>query len=166
MAGGVLGLDLAKTTGVAWAGPSDGSRRPWEWWTLNLNPSGALRGDHYFSFQKQLDDLLRKREPDLVVFEEVDFAKYRLAFQVNARLSGIVIVRCEAFGIPYVGVSVKTLKKYAGNGNADKEAMRRFAREKLFGPVIDRPWSNEITSDEIDALWLVQYGLEQVGVAA
>lgn len=153
---GVLGLDLSKTTGVAW-GNSGGA--PWEWWTIDLNPQGAIDGRHYFLFQKRLDDVLRKWKPELVVFEELNFVSFMQAFRTNCMLASIVIVRCEGAGIPYVGVGASTLKAFAGHGRAKKADMLRFAREKLFGGLIPgRP----PTHDEVDAIWLVQWGLERV----
>lgn len=152
----VLGLDLSKTTGVAFGC----DRGPWFWWTISLNPRGRLRGSHFFNFQKQLGEALHRWRPDLVVFEEVEFAEHRLAYRINAILCGLVMVACESRGLPYKGVPVKTLKKFAGNGNASKEMMRTFAERKLFGSVIPEPLPPDITHDEIDAVWLAAYGLK------
>ena len=157
---GTVGMDLAKTTGVAWVGET-GPRRPWRTWTIDLNPRGRIRGEHYFAFQKQVDDMLRVHRPDLVVFEEVDWVGPGLqALRVNSILCGIVIVRCEAFATPYVGVSVGTVKKHAGHGHASKEQMAAFAREKLFGTLLEGEMPEELTADEVDALWVAAWGIE------
>ena len=161
---GVLGLDLAKTTGVAWIGDTgQAGPRPWDTWTIALNPKGSVRGEHFFAFQKRLDEVLRDWKPELVVFEEVTFiGKGRDAFRLNAILSGIVMVRCESFAIPYVGVGVSTLKKFAGHGGADKPRMAEFAREKLFGTgELQGPFPERASTDEIDSLWTAWWGIQR-----
>lgn len=160
---GVLGLDLAKTTGVAWIGESPAAPRPWETWSIAVAHKASMRGDHYFAFQKRLDENLREWKPSLVVFEEVEFVgKGKAAFRINSILCGIVMVRCEAFGIPYVGVGVSTLKKFAGHGGADKDRMAAFAREKLFGAgLLEGPYPEGVSTDEVDALWTAWWGIQR-----
>jgi Holliday junction resolvasome RuvABC endonuclease subunit len=62
---------------------------------------------------------------------------------------------CEDNNIPYQGVSVGTIKKFAtGSGNADKNAVKRAVREKWgFKPKDD---------DEADALALLHFLLYEV----
>ncbi|MGE0456452.1 MAG: hypothetical protein AB7I13_00110 [Vicinamibacterales bacterium] len=166
---GVLGLDLAKTTGVAWIGDESPARaRPWETWTIEIGQGAALRGDHLFVFQKQLDEALREWKPKLVVFEEVTFiGKGKAAFRINGMLCALTMVRCESFAIPYRGVPVTTLKKFAGNGGASKDEMKEFARQKLFGRgILSGPFPDLASSDEMDALWTAWYGIDPIQVAA
>jgi hypothetical protein len=169
---GVLGLDLAKTTGCAWIGESP-VPRPWESWRIEIGGGHATRADDFFSFQKQLDQALRDWKPELVVYEEVTFiGKGKAAFRLNAILCGIVMVRCEAFAIPSVGVDVATLKKYSragleekGNGHPDPATMREFARRKLFDPGhVAGPFPKQLGPDETVAFWAAWYGLERVGL--
>lgn len=179
---GVLGLDLAKLTGVAWIGgkPSVGPR-PWETSVISIGASVATRGDHFFVFQKQIDELLRVWKPGLVVFEEVRFiggGKQQkgglLAFRMNAILCGITMVRCEAFGIPYEGVGVSTLKAFARrgcetkeNGRPTKADMAEFARARLFGSGrLDGAFPENASTDEMDALWTAWYGIEKLAKVA
>lgn len=160
---GILGLDLAKLTGVAWIGEGDaGQPRPWRTWTVEIGGSRATRGDDFFSFQKQLDQMLRDWKPELVVYEEVTFiGKGRQAFRLNAILCGIVMVRCQAFAIPSIGVGVTTLKKFAGHGKADKDRMAAFARVKLFGAGhLQGPYPQDASPDEMDALWTAWWGVQ------
>lgn len=181
---GVLGLDLAKLTGVAWIGeriPGPRPCRPWHTWTIELNPRGGIQGQHYFLFQKQLDEALREWKPRLVVFEQVQFIGGGtarkgglLAYRINAILCGLVMVRCESFAIPYLPVGVPTLKAFARrglgtpeNGRPSKEDMAGFARVKLFdGGELSGPYPEEATTDEVDALWTAWYGTQHLAAAA
>lgn len=171
----VMGLDLSKTTGVA-IGCDVG---PWFWSRIELNPSGALQGIHFFNFQKRLGEELLKWKPDLVVFEEVEYpmrlkggqlAVY--AYRTNAILCGLVMTRCESLGVRYAAVGVSDLKRFAGAGVprskkptaklTAKEQMKAFAAQKLFGSVIPDAMPRDISDDEIDAIWAVQYGLTEL----
>lgn len=169
----ILGLDLAKVTGVA-KGATSG---PWFFGTIEIGGSGAAAGVDYFNFQKQLREEIREWKPDVVVFEEVEYpmrvkggglAVY--AFRTNVALCTLVMTTCESLGVPYVSVGVNELKKFAGaaghrSKTDDRDAKQRMkdaARAKLFGKVIPGAMPVGLTGDQIDAAWAAAYGLEKV----
>lgn len=72
----------------------------------------------------------------LVVYEEVRGHKGTDAAQIYGGIVAIIQEHCELRDIPYQGVPVGTIKKYAtGKGNANKELMLTAARERW--PVAD-----------------------------
>ncbi|MGE4191689.1 MAG: hypothetical protein AB7G12_17525 [Thermoanaerobaculia bacterium] len=93
---------------------------------------------------------------------------------MNAILCGITMVRCEAFGIPYVGVGVSTLKAFARrgcetkeNGRPTKQDMAGFARVRLFGGgLLAGAFPEAASADETDALWTAWYGVQKLCRAA
>jgi len=85
---------------------------------------------------------------DMVVFEEVRGHKGTDAAHVYGGIVAIITEHCELKGIPYSGVPVGTIKKYAtGKGNVNKEAMIKAAKERW--PDIDL-----VDDNQADALHL------------
>jgi len=112
-------------------------------------------GMRYLRFEKWLDEML-----DLagavraVYFEEVRGHKGTSAAHIYGGLLAVLTKWCEVHEIPYLGVPVGTIKKYAtGRGNADKESVIKAVRVWGFAPRDD---------NEADALALRQYALEEL----
>lgn len=85
---------------------------------------------------------------DLVVYEEVRGHRGTDAAQVYGGIVAILTEHCELKEIPYQGVPVGTIKKWAtGKGNADKVAMLAAAQGRW-------PDASIETSDQADAVWL------------
>lgn len=85
---------------------------------------------------------------DLVVFEDVQFSTYTLQTQLWSALRASVWLCSGAARIDCV--PVKTLKLFAGSGNADKKAMSRFLQ-------IQHPGLWKLTNNNdntIDAVWI------------
>ncbi len=94
---------------------------------------------------------------ELVVYEEVRGHKGCDAAQIYGGIIAIISEYCERERIPYQGVGVGTIKKFAtGKGNSNKEAMVAAARDK---------WSElNITDDNrADALWLLAWAQNEYG---
>lgn len=83
---------------------------------------------------------------DCIVIEDVEFSSYRLQQQLWASLRASVWVACQECEIHYDAVNVKTLKKWAGNGNADKAEM-------IFAALTQRP-DLTFDADSADAFHL------------
>ena len=94
--------------------------------------------------------------PDsMVVYEEVRGHKGVDAAQVYGGIVAMITEMCESQLIPYQGVPVGTIKKFAtGKGNANKEAMVAAARMKW--PELDIKDDNQA-----DALWLWAWAREE-----
>ena len=92
---------------------------------------------------------------DMVVFEEVRGHKGTDAAHVYGGIVAIITEHCELKEIPYSGIPVGTIKKYAtGKGNSNKEAMVKAARGRW--PDIDL-----VDDNQADALHLWAWAQEE-----
>ena len=92
---------------------------------------------------------------DLLVYEEVRGHKGVDAAQVYGGIVAIITELCELQNIPYQGVPVGTIKKFAtGKGNSNKEVMLAAARAKW--PEIDI-----VDDNQADALWILAWAKEE-----
>lgn len=143
----VLALDLGTTCG--WAYDYLGTTLSGVW---DLRPgrySGA--GMRFVRFIAKLDELQGVQPLESIYFEEVRAHKGVDAAHVYGGLMATLQTWAEKAEppIPYEGVSVGAIKKFAtGKGNAPKEAMIRAVEGWGFAPVDD---------NEADALALLLY---------
>ncbi|MBT2748252.1 hypothetical protein J7J64_17645 [Lysobacter sp. ISL-42] len=145
----VLALDLGTTLG--WAlrlsgYPMSGT----ESFKLGRFEGGGMR---YLRFVRWLDDLWRFAGPQIVYFEEVRRHKGVDAAHAYGGFLAQLTAWCERHAVPYQGVPVGTIKKFAtGKGNANKEAMIEAAKR----------WGHEPADDnEADALALMHWAIAQ-----
>jgi len=97
---------------------------------------------------------------ELVVYEEVRRHLGTDAAQVYGGIVAIIQEHCELKEIPYLGVPVGTIKKFAtGLGNSNKEAMLAAARERW-------PEVNIVSDDQADALWLLAWAENEYCIEA
>lgn len=97
-------------------------------WDLSTrrHEGGGMR---FFRLRTHLDRVCPK--VDLVVYEEVRGHRGTDAAQVYGGIVAILQEHCETHEIPYQGVPVSTLKKFAtGKGNASKELMVVAAKRR------------------------------------
>lgn len=143
----ILALDLGTKTG--WAMLKDGQRfSGTDSFTPGRYQGGGIR---FLRFHEWL--LTHAAEIDLVVFEEVRRHLGTDAAHVYGGFLAVLTSFCEQHTIPYEGVPVGTIKKHAtGKGNANKSLMMAAAK--------DRGWNPE-DNNEADALWLLDYTIEQ-----
>ena len=92
-------------------------------------------------------------------YEEVRGHRGTDAAHIYGGIIAVIAAFCEERSIPYRGIPVGTIKKRAtGKGNASKAQMIESAQER---------WGDTIKSDDqADALWLLQVGLEELGMGA
>ena len=152
----ILALDLGSTTG--WA--IRNSRCRILHGTAEFRPSrfegGGMR---YLRFGRWLEQTLDVTGGiDAVYFEEVRRHAGTDAAHVYGGLLATLTAWCEAHGIPYQGVPVGTIKRYAtGKGNADKKAMIEAIRSRGFEPTDD---------NEADAIAILLWALDTNGGVA
>ena len=132
----ILALDLGTTTG--WALRSrDGSITSG---TMTFRPSrfegGGMR---YLRFRAWLSEISHlARGIDRVVFEEVRAHAGTDAAHIYGGFLAHLTAWCEERELPYEGVPVGTIKRFAtGKGNADKAAVIAALRERGFSPTDD-----------------------------
>ena len=149
----ILALDLGSTTG--WAIRTSRCRI--------LSGTAEFRstrfeggGMRYLRFGKWLDQTLEVTGGlDAVYFEEVRRHIGTDAAHVFGGLLATLTAWCEGHDIPYQGVPVGTIKRFAtGKGNADKQAMIAAVRERGFDPADD---------NEADAIAILLWAIETAG---
>lgn len=151
----ILALDPATKTGFA---HSCGTSGMWDM-SVRRDESSGMR---LIRLRGKLGEILKGAGVELVVFEAARHAapKMQGALVVQAELQGVIKLWCEENGIEYRGYSPSELKKHAtGKGNANKEAMKKFALAK---------WPEAVRWDdnEIDARWLLDLATSSLGGAA
>ena len=110
----------------------------------------------YLRFGKWLDQTLEiTAGVDAVYFEEVRRHIGTDAAHVFGGLLATLTSWCEQHSLPYQGVPVGTIKRFAtGKGNADKAAMIAAIRERGFEPADD---------NEADAIAILLWAIETNG---
>ena len=112
-------------------------------------------GMRFVRLQSQLDEIHRLNTLDRVYFEEVRRHLGTDAAHVYGGCLAVVTAFCERIKIPYAGIPVGTIKKFAtGKGNADKALMLEAARRKW-------PKLNVQDDNMADALWILECALAQ-----
>lgn len=105
-----------------------------------------VRLSHYLEAFRQVDELY---------YEEVNHHAGTAAAHIYGGIVAVIQAFCEERSIPYSGIPVGTVKKYAtGKGNANKAAMVRAAR--ALGIDTDN-------DNEADAIFVALAGWEGLG---
>ena len=139
----LLAIDLGTQTGWARGRMAEKPQSGTQSFALGRFDGGGMR---YLRFQVWLEEMLRG--VDRVAYEEVRRHTATDAAHVYGGLMGCLTATCEQQEIPYEGVPVGTIKKWAtGKGNAGKPAMVQAVLDRGFRVKDD----NE--ADAI-ALWL------------
>ena len=111
-------------------------------------------GTRFVKFRQRLDELHAGYPFEIVVFEEVRRHVGTSAAHVYGGLMAVLQAWCEEKDIPYTGIPVGTIKKFAtGRGNADKRLVIESTRLWGFRPEND---------DEADALALLCFQLFEI----
>ena len=146
----VLALDLGSTTGWALRG-RDGTITSG---TMTFRPSrfegGGMR---YLRFRAWLTEIARlARGIDRIVFEEVRAHAGTDAAHIYGGFLAHLTAWCEERELPYEGVPVGTIKRFAtGKGNAGKDAVIAAIKARGFHPTDD---------NEADALAILLWAID------
>ena len=153
---GILALDLGTTTG--WALRFD--TRQIISGTVTFKPrrfeGGGMR---FLRFTDWLVEIaMHAHGLRRVVFEEVRRHAGTDASHVYGGFLATLTAWCEEYEVPYEGVPVGTIKRYAtGKGNADKAAMIAAIKARGFAPADD---------NEADAIAILLWATERQDGAA
>mgnify|MGYP000517679714 FL=1 len=116
----VLALDLGTKCGHVFGCPA--ARIDGVWDLKGGRYEGG--GMRFLRFRRNLDELHAARPIGEVVYEEVRRHLGTDAAHVYGGLLGQLTAWCEEHGVPYEGVPVGTIKRWAvGKGNATKDQM-------------------------------------------
>lgn len=132
----VLALDLGTTTGWALRSRNGGITSG----TITFRPSrfegGGMR---YLRFRGWLDEVIAlSGGVSRVVFEEVRAHAGTDAAHIYGGFLAHLSAWCEEHALPYEGIPVGTIKRFAtGRGNADKAAMIAAIQARGFLPADD-----------------------------
>ena len=146
----VLTLDLGTKTG--WAMSVEGIICSGTEEFKNSRYSGG--GMRFLNFNKWLNDVHRASPIGSVYFEEVRRHMGVDAAHCYGGFLGHLSAWCEVNKIPYQGIPVGTIKKYAtGKGNAKKPEMIAAAQAR---------WPNQriLDDNQADALWILATALK------
>ena len=149
----VLALDLGTTTGWALRGHDGGITSG----TMTFRPSrfegGGMRFLRFRGWLAEVATLSGGLAR--IVFEEVRAHAGTDAAHLYGGWLAHLAAWCEEAGIPYQGVPVGTIKRFAtGKGNAPKDAVIAAMRARGFAPVDD---------NEADALALLLWAIDAQG---
>lgn len=147
----LLALDLGTTTGYAVGKPGALISGAWD-----LKPSrGDGGGMRFVKFRMRLIETHKASGFSLVFYEEVRRHLGTDAAHVYGGLQAVLTAWCEENKIPYEGVPVGTIKRFAtGKGNAGKPEMIAAVRGWGFEPADD----NEADALAIFHLKALEYG--------
>ncbi len=152
----ILALDLGSTTGWALRGRNGNITSG----TMTFRPSrfegGGMR---YLRFRAWLDEIAKLGGPiDRIAFEEVRRHVSTDSSHVYGGLLATLTAWAEQNVIPYQGVPVGTIKRFAtGKGNAGKDAVIAAVKARGFRPTDD---------NEADALAILLWAIDAQGGAA
>lgn len=149
-----LGLDLGTHCGFALLTANRGGSSimsgAWDCSIKTGHDSPSLRFD---KFEKQLDDFLMLGV-DRVYYEVVRRHRGTQAAHIYGAFLAKMQERCDRVGIPFEGLSVQEIKKFAtGKGNASKEQVIEGVQKLGYDPGCD---------NEADAISIVLAGREKV----
>lgn len=146
----ILALDLGTTMG--WAMHQDGKISSG---SVSFKPSHLdSANSRYSRFQRWLEGNHCATFDD-VVYEAVRRHNGTIVAQTYGGFMATLQMWCDAYGLPYEGIPVGTIKKFAtGKGNATKLRMVSAMEERGHKPTDD---------NEADALALLYWRLEQMG---
>jgi hypothetical protein len=149
----VLALDLGTATGWALRGPDGRITSGTITFRSSRFEGGGMR---YLRFQHWLREMLDLAGPiERIVFEEVRRHIGTDAAHVFGGLLATLTAWAEMNAIPYQGVPVGTIKRFAtGRGNADKAAVIAAMQARGFHPGDD---------NEADALALLLWATSGAG---
>lgn len=144
----ILALDLGTKTGWAVRSP-DGTMLAAGTWDLKEGrfEGGGMR---FVRFVSNLKKVRASFAYDMIAFEEVRRHMGVDAAHLYGGFLAQLKVYCGEVDLPYTGIPVGTIKKFAtGKGNADKEKMIAAAKAK---------WPAIVTTDDntADALWIAE----------
>ena len=149
LAGSLLALDLGSTLGWA-VRLADGTITSG---TAAFRP-GRFEGGGmgWLRFRRWLDSMASSAGPlGSIVFEEVRRHAGTTAAHVYGGFLAHLTAWCEGSGVPYQGVPVGTIKRFAtGKGNAPKDVVIAAMRARGFAPADD---------NEADALALLLWAI-------
>ncbi|MEP3248079.1 MAG: hypothetical protein ABJN40_05830 [Sneathiella sp.] len=147
-----LALDLGTKMGFAFTNGSSAIVSGTVSFAIDKRYEGG--GVRYVRFRKWLEEM-EGIGIEMVVFEEVRRHVGTTAAHVYGGFLACLTEWCEINEIPYTGIPVGTIKKFAtGKGNAGKDAMIDAARSWGFEPVDD---------NEADALALLKLTQTEYG---
>jgi len=145
----VLALDAANTTG--WAHYKDGTYRTGVWDLSVLKKQGEARGHRYLNLYLRLNSFHSEHQIELLVYEKPG-RLFGHAREILLGLQGMAEFWGAEQAVPVQMVSPTEVKMFAtGRGKCSKETMIAAAKRK---------WPDlELTADQADAMWLLEYGL-------
>ncbi|WP_413936938.1 crossover junction endodeoxyribonuclease RuvC [Nitrospira sp. BLG_1] len=150
----VLGIDPGLACGWAVRSPS-GTIQSGVWYLDGGRFEGA--GMRLVRLTAYLTEIAKQKPFDVIAYEEVRSHMGVDAAHLYGAITLTIASWCEQHKVPYFGVSVGQVKKFAtGNGGASKEMMQAAAKIKW-------PELGTIDHNEADARWIAEFAVSGKG---
>lgn len=148
----LIGLDLGTNCGFAVSASSPtGTAIVSGAWDLSIDTSHDSPSLRFEKFATHLDGILAL-SPQRVFYEVVRRHRGIKAGHIYGAFLAKMQERCDHFNVPFHGLSVQEIKKFAtGKGNASKDEMIRAMQVRGYDPKCD---------NEADALAILLCGYE------
>lgn len=148
----ILGIDPGTQCGWSYRN-AKGNHTSGVWCLKGGRHEGG--GMRFVRLRGYLNELHRSMPVDAVAYEEVAAHKGTAAAHIYGGVVAVITEFCEAEGIPYQGIQVGTVKKFAtGKGNASKRMMVDAACERWVSWAPER--EDDTDQDEADARWIAE----------
>lgn len=122
-----------------------------------LNFTGANYEDRLLKIANYIEDIIINQwDPDLLVFEDVQFQSNYATYKKLSMLLGILIVSSLNFGVDYQVVSSNTWRSYYQITGERKEAKERSIN------LIKTMYNIDVNDDVAEAILLGKYAAEQL----
>ncbi|MFH1971662.1 MAG: crossover junction endodeoxyribonuclease RuvC [Patescibacteria group bacterium] len=132
----ILGIDPGTaTTGYGLISASNKGFEALDFGLIETDKEGDF-GKRLIKIHKQLNDILKKLNPDVIAMEKLFFATNVKTATNVGRAMGVIILTCAKRKIEVIEYAPGTIKKQiTGNGRADKKDIQKSLR-KIFGAKI------------------------------
>lgn len=166
----ILALDLATATG--WAIGELESQTLMGAGTIHLASDKDVTAFRKLRMHRRLDPripalynfLKTPPKPDWIVFEDVEFASSTYQVQLWSSLRAAMWVFAAENQVKVECIGVKSLKSFAGHGDADKQGMAKLlcrvdaSFETHIQGVVHKPSGKIFDDNAVDAIHLLRWG--------
>jgi Holliday junction resolvasome RuvABC endonuclease subunit len=149
----ILALDLGTKTGVAYRNRNGKEVAfTWELTAPKKDRDKCVIDPRLLELRANIRLLCAEYCPQIIVYEDVQFVHSQAQAHLWSALRTVIWLVAYDLGTFTAGCPVKTLKKFAIKGNADKDDMRLALLETL-----DMAEVSLLDDNAVDSLWLLRW---------
>lgn len=127
----ILALDPAESTGYALVNLNNGHADIYEYGFIEVDKSSEYQGDHCLDLIKQVKEIIKAEEIELVCIEDYFFSqKFANGCNANAAYRTALHILCRQLNLHYEILNVSLWKKFvAGRSTPTKEQKKKWGKE-------------------------------------